>query len=100
MCQIHWNRISTGVAKPNEDPILEATIAYFSVEIALEPDVPLQQWSRSARGRHIAFGQLISQFRWWPSRCFSKGYFHQRLDSSGRQTEEPVEWAVKGFLRG
>ena len=27
-----------------------------------------------------------------------KGYFYQRLDSSGRQTEEPVDWVVGDFL--
>lgn len=26
------------------------------------------------------------------------GYFYQRLDSEGRQTEEPVEWVVDDFL--
>ena len=27
-----------------------------------------------------------------------KGYFYQRLDSIGRQTEEPVDWVVEDFL--
>ena len=27
-----------------------------------------------------------------------KGYFYQRLDSEGRQIEEPVDWAVNDFL--
>ncbi len=27
-----------------------------------------------------------------------KGYFYQRLDASGRQIEEPVDWAVNDFL--
>jgi starch phosphorylase len=27
-----------------------------------------------------------------------KGYFYQRLDNSGRQIEEPVDWAVNDFL--
>jgi len=27
-----------------------------------------------------------------------KGYFYQRIDSSGWQTEEPVEWIVQDFL--
>jgi starch phosphorylase len=27
-----------------------------------------------------------------------KGYFYQRLDSTGRQIEEPVDWAVNDFL--
>ena len=27
-----------------------------------------------------------------------RGYFYQRLDSEGRQTEEPVHWAVHDFL--
>lgn len=28
-----------------------------------------------------------------------KGYFYQRLDASGRQSEEPVDWVVEDFLR-
>jgi starch phosphorylase len=27
-----------------------------------------------------------------------KGYFYQRLDGAGRQSEEPVDWAVNDFL--
>ena len=27
-----------------------------------------------------------------------KGYFYQRLDANGWQTEEPVEWIVEDFL--
>lgn len=30
---------------------------------------------------------------------YRKGYFHQKLDSAGRQNEEPVEWAVDDFLQ-
>jgi starch phosphorylase len=29
---------------------------------------------------------------------YRKGYFYQRLDTTGWQTEEPVEWAVDDFL--
>jgi starch phosphorylase len=28
-----------------------------------------------------------------------KGYFHQKLDASGWQTEEPEQWTVEAFLR-
>ena len=30
---------------------------------------------------------------------YRKGYFYQRLDSQGRQSEEPVDWVVDDFLQ-
>ena len=30
---------------------------------------------------------------------YRKGYFRQRLDQGGRQTEESIEWAVEGFMK-
>jgi starch phosphorylase len=29
---------------------------------------------------------------------YRKGYFYQRLDASGRQSEQPVEWVPEDFL--
>jgi len=48
MCQIGWNRISAGVATPNEGPILEATIAYDGY--LLDSPCPNRLWFWSTSG--------------------------------------------------
>jgi len=74
-------------------------IAYFSMEIALRPEIPTYSGGlgilagdtlRSAAdlGLPMAAVSLIHR----------KGYFYQRLDSNGRQSEEPVEWVPEDYL--
>ena len=74
-------------------------IAYFSMEIALEPDIPTYSGGlgalagdtiRSAADLKVPMVALTLLHR--------KGYFYQRLDSEGKQTEEPVTWAIDDFL--
>ncbi|MBI4454377.1 MAG: alpha-glucan family phosphorylase [Acidobacteria bacterium] len=74
-------------------------IAYFSMEIALETDMPTYSGGlgvlaadtvRSAADLAIPMVAVTLLHR--------KGYFYQRLDSSGWQTEEPVDWDVQAFL--
>ena len=78
---------------------MDATVAYFSMEIALEPDIPTYSGGlgvlagdtlRSAADLAVPMVGLTLISR--------KGYFRQHLDSSGWQTEEPVEWAPNDFL--
>jgi len=75
-------------------------IAYFSMEIAIRPEIPTYSGGlgmlagdtlRSAAdlGLPMAAVSLIHR----------KGYFYQRLDHSGWQTEEPVEWVPGDFLK-
>src|SRR3972149_1238866 len=74
-------------------------IAYFSMEIGLHPAMPTYSGGlgilagdiiRSAADLSIPMVAVTLIHR--------KGYFYQRLDASGWQREEPMEWAVDDFL--
>ena len=76
------------------------TIAYFSMEIALEPGMPTYSGGlgvlagdtiRSAADLKVPMVAVTLLHR--------KGYFHQKLDSNGWQTESPAEWPVEKFCR-
>lgn len=75
------------------------TIAYFSMEIGLASGLPTYSGGlgvlagdtiRAAADLEVPLVAMTLLHR--------KGYFHQRLDSSGWQSEEPVEWVVEDFL--
>jgi starch phosphorylase len=77
----------------------EKLIAYFSMEIALEAGIPTYSGGlgvlagdtiRSAADLKVPMVAVTLLHR--------KGYFYQRLDSSGWQREEPVNWNVKEVL--
>lgn len=74
-------------------------IAYFSMEIALESSLPTYSGGlgvlagdtiKSAANLEVPMVAICLLYR--------KGYFFQRIDSEGRQTEEPVEWEIENFL--
>jgi starch phosphorylase len=74
-------------------------IAYFSMEIGLEPDMPTYSGGlgilagdtvRAAADLRLPLVAVTLLHR--------KGYFRQRLDAEGRQFEEPVEWPIDKFL--
>ncbi len=74
-------------------------VAYFSMEIALEAGMPTFSGGlgilagdtvRSAADLNVPMVAMTLLHR--------KGYFYQRLDASGSQREEPVEWIVDDFL--
>jgi starch phosphorylase len=74
-------------------------IAYFSMEIALDPGMPTYSGGlgvlagdtiRSAADLKVPVVAVCLLHR--------QGYFYQRLDDQGNQTEEPVEWAINDFL--
>ncbi len=77
----------------------EAIVAYFSMEIALEPDIPTYSGGlgvlagdtvRSAADLGIPLVAVTLLYR--------KGYFYQRIDEGGRQIEEPVHWVMEDHL--
>jgi starch phosphorylase len=77
----------------------QRTIAYFSMEIALETGIPTYSGGlgilagdtiRSAADLHVPLMGVTLLHR--------KGYFYQRIDASGLQREEPVEWVVEDFM--
>jgi len=70
-----------------------AKIAYFSMEIALDPSIPTYSGGlgilagdtlRSAADAELPMVAITLVYR--------KGYFRQRLDARGCQTEEPDSW--------
>lgn len=78
----------------------EAQIAYFSMEIALHPAMPTYSGGlgilagdmiRAAADRELPMVAVTLLHR--------KGYFYQRLDSGGMQTEDSVAWVVADFLQ-
>lgn len=77
----------------------DISIAYFSMEIALESAIPTYSGGlgvlagdtlRSAADTGIAMAGITLLSR--------DGYFRQRLDSNGWQSEEPVHWPVSDYL--
>jgi starch phosphorylase len=76
-----------------------AVVAYFSMEIALEPAIPTYagglgvlagDTARAAADQGIPLVAVSLLYR--------EGYFTQRLDASGWQTETPQSWPVADYL--
>lgn len=79
---------------------IERKIAYFSMEIGLDTGIPTYSGGlgilagdtiRSAADMKIPMVAVTLIHR--------KGYFHQLLDTTGWQTEQPQEWNVEKYLR-
>jgi glycogen phosphorylase len=74
-------------------------IAYFTMEIALEPGMPTYSGGLGAlAGDTIRSAADLKVPEVAVCLLHRKGYFYQRLDALGNQTEEPVEWAINDFL--
>jgi len=81
-------------------PNVERTIAYFSMEIGIDAEMPTYSGGlgvlagdtiRSAADLNLPMVAVTLLHR--------KGYFFQRISADGRQTEESVEWVVEDFHR-
>ncbi|NIR46771.1 MAG: alpha-glucan family phosphorylase [Gemmatimonadetes bacterium] len=77
-----------------------ATVAYFSMEIALDPDMPTYSGGlgvlagdilRSAADLGVGMVGVTLIHR--------KGYFRQHLDEQGTQTESPHDWSPEERLQ-
>src|SRR5262245_56260688 len=77
----------------------KTTVAYFSMEIALDKAIPTYSGGlgilagdtlRSAADLSVPVVGVTLLHR--------KGYFHQHIDQSGNQTEEPVVWRPEDGL--
>ncbi|MEN8183871.1 MAG: alpha-glucan family phosphorylase, partial [Myxococcota bacterium] len=74
-------------------------VAYFSMEIALEPGIPTYGGGLGVlAGDTIRSGADLGVPMAAVSLLHRQGYFHQLLDAAGQQTEEPVRWAVDDFV--
>src|SRR5215467_12343742 len=76
-------------------------VAYFSMEIALEPDIPTYSGGlgilagdtlRSAADLGTPLVAITLAYR--------KGYFRQILDPAGNQFEQPQDWLPENQLSG
>jgi len=75
-------------------------VAYFSMEIALENDMPSYSGGLGVlAGDTIRAAADIRLPMVAVSLLYRKGFFRQRLSEDGTQVEEPVEWNVEKFLQ-
>ena len=75
-------------------------VAYFSMEIALEDQIPTYSGGLGVlAGDTIRAAADIRLPMVAVSLLYRKGYFRQRLSEEGAQTEEAVEWAVEKHLQ-
>jgi starch phosphorylase len=88
---------STGFSTRNSNE--SSRIAYFSMEIAVAPDMPTYSGGlgvlagdtlRSAADMGLPLAAVTLAHR--------KGYFRQHLDADGVQTEEPQPWKIEEKL--
>ncbi len=79
---------------------LPSEIAYFSMEIGLEPAIPTY-----SGGLGILAGDLLraAADMGLPmvgvTLLYRKGYFRQHLDEMGNQTESPIVWEPQKFMQ-
>jgi starch phosphorylase len=74
-------------------------VAYFSMEIALENDMPSYSGGLGVlAGDTIRAAADVRLPMVAVSLLYRKGFFRQNLSEDGMQTEEPVEWEVEKFL--
>ncbi len=74
-------------------------IAYFSMEIALGPDVPTYSGGLGIlAGDTLRAAADLGMPMVGVSLLHRKGYFFQRLDASGGQLEEPVAWSPDDWM--
>ena len=78
----------------------ERKIAYFSMEVGLETDMPTYSGGlgvlagdtiRSAAELNVPMVAVTLLHR--------EGYFYQKLDENGAQNEESVQWVAEDFLK-
>lgn len=76
------------------------SIAYFSMEVGLDAAIPTYSGGLGVlAGDTIRAAADLKTPMVVMTLLHRKGYFHQRLDPGGWQTEEPVAWVVEDFLQ-
>lgn len=92
------NLASSLLATLEHDPAFRNT-AYFSMEIALMPEIPTY-----SGGLGVLAGDILksSADLGVPmvamTLLYKKGYFAQKINKEGRQTEYPVDWNPRDFM--
>jgi len=74
-------------------------IAYFSMEIALDPAMPTYSGGLGVlAGDTLRSAADLGLRMVGVSLIHRKGHFFQRLDAEGQQSEQPCEWSVDDFV--
>ncbi len=76
------------------------TVAYFSMEIGLDPAVPTYSGGLGVlAGDSLRAAADLKLPMVAVTLVHRRGYFYQRLDAQGNQTEEPVDWPLDDYLK-
>src|SRR6185503_8291739 len=78
----------------------DRTIAYFSMEIALDPAMPTYSGGLGVlAGDTVRSAADLALPMVAATLLHRQGYLRQRLDPTGWQTEEAIAWDVQKFCR-
>jgi len=78
---------------------VQATVAYFSMEVGLEDSIPTYSGGLGVlAGDTLRSAADVSLPLVAVSLLHRKGYFRQKLDEHGNQTEDQLEWPVSETL--
>ena len=88
------------MSPPGSETTTSQTIAYFSMEIALDATIPTYSGGLGVlAGDTLRAAADLGLPVVGITLVHHKGYFRQRLDAEGRQTEAPYEWAPADKLK-
>ena len=77
----------------------DSTVAYFSMEVALDPEIPTYSGGLGVlAGDTLRAAADLSMGMVAVTLLYRKGYFRQHLDNQGNQTEAPYSWSPEDFL--
>ncbi|HWI80773.1 alpha-glucan family phosphorylase [Ramlibacter sp.] len=88
------------VASSADQDKAQRRIAYFSMEVAVQSDMPIY-----SGGLGVLAGDMLKSCADLRlplvavSLLYRKGYFDQSLDAAGTQKEAPVQWEVEKFVQ-
>ena len=92
------NLANSLLATLEQDPAFRNT-AYFSMEIGLCPEIPTYSGGLGVlAGDILKSGADLGVPMIGITLLYKKGYFAQKINKEGRQTEAPVEWNPRQFL--
>ena len=77
----------------------EQTVAYFSMEIAVDPAVPTYSGGLGVlAGDTVRSAADLKVPTLGVTLLYRMGYFTQKLDASGWQSETPTDWKVESYV--
>jgi len=78
----------------------EPRVAYFTMEIGLEPSMPTYSGGLGVLAGDTVRAAADLEFPLAVvTLLYHRGYFHQRLDEAGSQTEVPVRWKMDRYVK-